>query len=162
MRVCELVRAFLGREKKANWRLAEAREGKSECKIKLTKPPALLASLYENDDKKAGVVVSEPEAVRAVLTSGGGGACVPTVTSRPPHVLASLRCAPGHMPSHLRLRTQQPRGPHGPLKSVDADTQLPSATATARRRPLRGTARSRTNADRPAGWSTIDKRPAMW
>jgi hypothetical protein len=86
---------------------------------------------------------------------------VPTVISRPPHILASLPCASGRMPSPSRLRAQQLRGPHRRLKSVDADRHLPSAAATARSRLLRGTARSTTHADRPAGWSRTDDPPAM-
>ena len=102
-----------------------------------------------------------PQATRAPLTSGGGRARAPSVISRPPHILASLPCASGRMPSPSRLRAQQLRGPHRRLKSVDADRHLPSAAATARSRLLRGTARSTTHADRPAGWSRTDDPPAM-
>ena len=93
---------------------------------------------------------TDADGARAVLTSGGGGARVPTVPSRAPHVRASLPCPPGRMPSTLRLRTLQQKGRHGPLKSVDADTQPPSAF-------IRGVGRG-TGSGAGAGPSTAHTR----
>ena len=65
-----------------------------------------------------------PEAAREALTSGGGRPRMTTTLRRPPHILLSLPCTAGRLPSPPRLRTQQLTGPRRPLADTSNRSML--------------------------------------